>query len=140
LDAYLDQDPTAKVACETATKTGMIMLFGEVKTAKPVDIPVEKIVRDTVRDIGYTDSDMGFDANTCAVMNMLGEQSADINQGVERTAPEDQGAGDQGLMFGYACDETDQLMAAPITYAHRLVRRQAEFLNSGRLPWLRPDA
>jgi len=140
LDAYLEQDPTAKVACETATTTGMVMVFGEVKTSKPVDIPVEEIVRDTVRRIGYTSSAMGFDADTCAVMNVLGEQSADINQGVERKLPEDQGAGDQGLMFGYACKETDVLMPAPITFAHRLARRQSELLANGELPWLRPDA
>lgn len=140
LDAYLEQDPTAKVACETACKTGFAMVFGEIKTAQPVNIPIEKIVRDTIRKIGYTSSEMGFDADSCAVMNVLGEQSADINQGVERAAPEEQGAGDQGLMFGYACDETDVLMPAPITYAHRLVRRQSELLASGRLPWLRPDA
>src|SRR5699024_510441 len=138
LDAYLEQDPTAKVACETATTTGMVMVFGEVKTSKPVDIPVEEIVRDTVRRIGYTSSAMGFDADTCAVMNVLGEQSADINQGVERKLPEDQGAGDQGLMFGYACKETDVLMPAPITFAHRLARRQSELLANGELPWLRP--
>jgi S-adenosylmethionine synthetase len=142
LDAYLAQDPTAKVACETATKTGFVMVFGEIKTdeSKNVNVPVEKIVRDTVRDIGYTSSDMGFDADSCAVMNVLGEQSADINQGVDRGDPKEQGAGDQGLMFGYACDETDVLMPAPITYAHRLVRRQAELMKSGKLGWLRPDA
>ncbi|MES1929684.1 methionine adenosyltransferase [Salinisphaera dokdonensis CL-ES53] len=142
LDAYLAQDPTAKVACETATKTGLVMVFGEIKTdsAKNVNVPVEKIVRETVRDIGYTSSDMGFDADTCAVMNVLGEQSADINQGVDRGDPKEQGAGDQGLMFGYACDETDVLMPAPITYAHRLARRQAELMKSGKLDWLRPDA
>ncbi|MGN8198474.1 methionine adenosyltransferase [Salinisphaera sp. RV14] len=140
LDAYLAQDPTAKVACETATKTGFVMVFGEIKTSRPVSIPVESIVRDTIRKIGYTSSDMGFDADTCAVMNVLGEQSADINQGVERAAPEEQGAGDQGLMFGYACNETDVLMPAPITYAHRLVRKQSELLADGTLPWLRPDA
>ena len=142
LDAYLEQDPTAKVACETACKTGFAMVFGEIKTDpnKHVNIPVEQIVRDTIRKIGYTSSDMGFDADTCAVMNVLGEQSKDINQGVERTAPEEQGAGDQGLMFGYACDETDVLMPAPITYAHRLVRKQSELLADGTLDWLRPDA
>ena len=142
LDAYLQQDPTAKVACETACKTGFVMVFGEIKTdeSKNVNVPVEKIVRDTVRDIGYTSSDMGFDADSCAVMNVLGEQSADINQGVDRGDPKEQGAGDQGLMFGYACDETDVLMPAPITYAHRLVRRQAELMKSGKLEWLRPDA
>ena len=142
LDAYLEQDPTAKVACETACKTGFAMVFGEIKTDpnKNVNIPVEQIVRDTIRKIGYTSSDMGFDAETCAVMNVLGEQSKDINQGVERTAPEEQGAGDQGLMFGYACDETDVLMPAPITYAHRLVRKQSELLADGTLDWLRPDA
>lgn len=140
LDAYLEQDPTAKIACETATKTGMVMVFGEIKTARPINVPVENIVRDTIRKIGYTSSEMGFDADTCAVMNVLGEQSADINQGVERQFPEDQGAGDQGLMFGYACDETDVYMPAPITYAHRLARRQAELLYEGKLAWLRPDA
>ncbi len=140
LDAYLAQDPNAKVACETATKTGMVMVFGEIKAAEGTHVPVENIVRDTVREIGYTSSDMGFDADTCAVMDMLGQQSSNINQGVERQAPEEQGAGDQGLMFGYACDETDVLMPAPITYAHRLVRKQAELMKSGKLDWLRPDA
>ena len=140
LDAYLAQDPNAKVACETATKTGMVMVFGEIKAAEGTHVPVEKIVRDTVRKIGYTSSDMGFDADSCAVMDMLGQQSADINQGVDRGNPEEQGAGDQGLMFGYACDETDVLMPAPITYAHRLVRKQSELLKSGKLDWLRPDA
>ncbi|MES1949956.1 methionine adenosyltransferase [Salinisphaera sp. S4-8] len=142
LDAYLAQDPSARVACETATKTGLVMVFGEIKTdeKKNVNVPVEKIVRDTVRSIGYTSSEMGFDADSCAVMNVLGEQSADINQGVDRGDPREQGAGDQGLMFGYACDETDVLMPAPITYAHRLARRQSELMKSGELDWLRPDA
>jgi S-adenosylmethionine synthetase len=138
LDAHLAQDPSAKVACETATKTGMVMVFGEIKSDATVNN--EQIVREVVRNIGYTSSAMGFDADTCAVIDALGQQSSDINQGVERAAPEEQGAGDQGLMFGYACRETDVLMPAPINYAHQLVRRQAELMKSGRLPWLRPDA
>lgn len=138
IDAHLAQDPSAKVACETAAKTGMVLVFGEIKSNATVN--TEDIVRDVVRDIGYTSSEMGFDADTCAVIDALGQQSKDINQGVERSAPEEQGAGDQGLMFGYACRETEALMPAPIDYAHRLVRRQAELMKSGQLSWLRPDA
>jgi S-adenosylmethionine synthetase len=138
LDAILEQDKSARVACETLTKTGLVMLAGEVTTSAHID--AEAIVRDTVREIGYHSSDMGFDWETCAVINALGKQSPDINQGVDRDTPEEQGAGDQGLMFGYACRETDVLMPAPITYAHRLVRRQSELMKNGELPWLRPDA
>lgn len=138
LDAILKQDTHARVACETLTKTGLVLLAGEITTSAHID--TEKIVRDTIRDIGYTGTAMGFDWKTCAVINALGEQSADINRGVDRTRPEDQGAGDQGLMFGYACSETDVLMPAPITYSHRLVKRQASLMKDGTLPWLRPDA
>jgi len=140
LDAYLAQDPNARVACESLTKTGLAMVAGEIKVKPGVYIETEDIIRGVIRDIGYTSSEMGFDWETCAVFNALGKQSSDINQGVDRTDPEDMGAGDQGLMFGYACRETDVLMPAPITYAHRLVRRQAELRKNGTLPWLRPDA
>ncbi|ANX04542.1 methionine adenosyltransferase [Immundisolibacter cernigliae] len=140
LDAYLAQDPDARVACESLTKTGLAMVAGEIKVKKDVFIETEDIIRGVIKDIGYTSSDMGFDWETCAVINALGKQSSDINQGVDRADPEDMGAGDQGLMFGYACRETDVLMPAPITYAHRLVRRQAELRKNGTLPWLRPDA
>ncbi len=138
LDAILAQDAKARVACETLVKTGMVLVAGEVTTTAWVDI--EELVRRTVLEIGYSDSHMGFDGSSCAVLNALGKQSPDIALGVDREDPEAQGAGDQGLMFGYATNETDVLMPAPITYAHRLVRRQAEVRKSGALPWLRPDA
>lgn len=138
LDAILEQDPKARVACETYVKTGMVMVGGEITTSAWVDI--EEITRETVREIGYVNSEMGFDANSCAVLSAIGKQSPDINQGVDREDPRELGAGDQGIMFGYASDETDVLMPAPVTYAHRLVERQAKVRKNGTLPWLRPDA
>jgi len=137
LDAIIEQDKSARVACETLVKTGMVIVAGEITTNAWVDL--ENLVREVIKDIGYT-AEMGFDWETCAVLNAIGKQSVDIAQGVDRKSPEEQGAGDQGLMFGYASNETDVLMPAPITYAHRLVKRQAEVRRSGSLPWLRPDA
>ena len=138
LDAIMAEDPRARVACETMVKTGVAIISGEITTSAWVDL--ESIVRDVINDIGYTSSEVGFDGATCSVINIIGKQSPEINQGVDRESLEQQGAGDQGLMFGYASDETDVLMPAPITYAHRLVERQSRVRRDGTLPWLRPDA
>ncbi|MWQ60399.1 methionine adenosyltransferase [Glaesserella parasuis] len=138
LDEILKQDPKARVACETYVKTGMALVGGEITTSAWVDI--ENLTRQVICDIGYTHSDMGFDAYSCAVLNAIGKQSPDINQGVDRANPLEQGAGDQGIMFGYATNETEVLMPAPVTYAHRLMEQQAKVRKSGKLDWLRPDA
>jgi S-adenosylmethionine synthetase len=138
LDAIISEDKHARVACETMVKTGVAIVGGEVTTSAWVDL--EDLVRNVIKDVGYTSSEVGYDGDTCGVINIIGKQSPDIAQGVDRQKPEDQGAGDQGLMFGYASNETDVLMPAPVTFAHRLVERQSEIRNNGTLPWLRPDA
>jgi len=138
LDALLEQDQNSRVACETMVKTGMVIVAGEITTESSVD--VENIVRKVVNDIGYNHSESGFDGNTCAVLNAIGSQSPDIAMGVDETDNHEQGAGDQGLMFGYASNETDVLMPAPITYSHLLVKRHSQVRKNGSLTWLEPDA
>jgi len=140
LDAILTQDPQARVACETFIKTGAVVVGGEITTSAWVDL--EELIRQVVVDVGYDSSRVGFDGHTCSVINMIGKQSPDIAQGVDRELPENQGAGDQGLMFGYASNETEELMPAPIFYAHRLVEQQTRLRKQADnpLPWLRPDA
>ena len=138
LDAILIQDQNAKVACETFVKTGFVLVGGEINTSAWVD--VEQLTRKTINEIGYISSDMGFDGESCGIINTIGKQSPDIAQGVEETEDKEQGAGDQGIMFGYACNETETLIPAPIYYAHRLIQQQTKVRKEKLLPWLRPDA